>query len=213
MKKILWVLPLLLCLAQPAWAGWNEGVAAYQRKDYPTAIKEWRPLAEQGNDRAQYNLGAMHEGGLGVAQDYEQALHWYRKAAAQGNPMAQNNLGQMHQKGWGVSRSYQEAARWYQKAAEQGYVKAQTHLGIMYYLGRGVPKDYVNAFMWLSLAAAQGDKRAREYRNRVAGMMSPAQLMQAGRQASERKPSPNPPDTAQKMNRPSPVHKEWGNAL
>ncbi len=38
-----------LGLTAPAWAGLDEGVAAYQRGDYATALREWRPLAEQGN--------------------------------------------------------------------------------------------------------------------------------------------------------------------
>ena len=37
-----------LGLTAPAWAGWDEGLAAYQRGDYATAIREWRPLAERG---------------------------------------------------------------------------------------------------------------------------------------------------------------------
>ncbi len=39
---------ITLGLTAPAWAGWDEGLAAYQRGDYATAIREWRPLAERG---------------------------------------------------------------------------------------------------------------------------------------------------------------------
>jgi TPR repeat protein len=35
--------------------------AAYQRGDYPTALRLIRPLAEQGNAVAQFNLGLMYE--------------------------------------------------------------------------------------------------------------------------------------------------------
>ncbi len=54
-----------LGLTAPAWAGFDEGMAAYQRGDYATAIREWRPLAEQGHAEAQYNLGLMYDIGLG----------------------------------------------------------------------------------------------------------------------------------------------------
>ncbi len=37
---------ITLGLTAPAWAGWNEGLAAYERGDYATALREWRPLAE-----------------------------------------------------------------------------------------------------------------------------------------------------------------------
>ena len=41
-----------LGLTAPAWAGWDEAVAAYKRADYATALREWRPLAEQGDASA-----------------------------------------------------------------------------------------------------------------------------------------------------------------
>jgi TPR repeat protein len=40
--------------------------------------------AEQGNARAQNNLGYMYENGQGVPTDYAAAALWYGKAAAQG---------------------------------------------------------------------------------------------------------------------------------
>ncbi len=46
-----------LGLTAPAWAGWDEAVAAYKQADYATALREWRPLTEQGHDIAQINLG------------------------------------------------------------------------------------------------------------------------------------------------------------
>ncbi len=39
----------ILGLTAPAWAGFDEGEAAFKRGDYATALREWRPLAEQGN--------------------------------------------------------------------------------------------------------------------------------------------------------------------
>ncbi len=69
---------LLVVLAAPAWAGWDEGVAAYDRGDYATAYREWKPLAEQGHSVAQYNLGSLY---YHAEQDYENATKWLRKAA------------------------------------------------------------------------------------------------------------------------------------
>ena len=70
-----------LGLTAPAWAGLDEGVAAYHRGDYATALREWRPLAKQGNAKAQYHLGVMYSKGEGVPQDNAKALQWWRKAA------------------------------------------------------------------------------------------------------------------------------------
>ena len=73
----------------------DKGLAALQRGDHAAALKEWRPLAEQGNALAQSALGLMYYEGRGVTRDYLEAVEWYRKAAEQGNAWAQNNLGVM----------------------------------------------------------------------------------------------------------------------
>ena len=75
-----------LGLTAPAWAGLDEGVAAYDRGDYAAALREFRPLAEQGNAKAQNNLGLMYVGGLGVPQDYVQAHMWLDLAASRYPP-------------------------------------------------------------------------------------------------------------------------------
>ena len=47
-----------LGLTAPAWAGLDEGAAAYKRGDYATALREWRPLAEQGSANAHVQCGS-----------------------------------------------------------------------------------------------------------------------------------------------------------
>ena len=74
---------------------YNEGLAAHQAGDYNTALKEWRPLAEQGNAITQYNLALMYKNGEGIAEDNVEAVKWYKRAAEQGYASAQNNLGNM----------------------------------------------------------------------------------------------------------------------
>ncbi len=98
-----------LGLTAPGWAGLDEGVAAYKRGDYATALREWRPLAEQGHAKAQNNLGFMYRKGRGVPQDYAKAMKWYSKAAAQGDTIAQNILGNMYYEGRGVLQDDAEA--------------------------------------------------------------------------------------------------------
>jgi hypothetical protein len=83
----------IICLAAPAWADYEAGLGAYERGDYATALREWRPLAEQGIADAQFNLGQLYANGQGVPQDYVRARQWYEKAAVQGEVLAQFNLG------------------------------------------------------------------------------------------------------------------------
>ncbi len=61
-------------------------MAAYQRGDYATAIRELRLLCEQGNANAQFSLGAMYRNGLGVPQDDGKAHMWYNLAASKYPP-------------------------------------------------------------------------------------------------------------------------------
>jgi TPR repeat protein len=110
----------------------EDGRAAYEKGDYATAMRLLRPLAEQGDARAQFNLGIMYSEGQGVPQDYGTAVGWYRKAAEHGHASAQFNLGIMYAEGHGVPQDYGTAVGWYRKAAEQGDADAQYNLGIMY---------------------------------------------------------------------------------
>ncbi len=61
-------------LATPTWADFQAGRDAYKRGDYDTALKEWRPLAEQGDAQAQFQLGVKYDEGQGVAQDIREAV-------------------------------------------------------------------------------------------------------------------------------------------
>jgi uncharacterized protein len=72
---ILPVLLLTLLVGNPASsADFQKGVTAYKSGDYATALREWRPLAKQGNLSAQYLLGVMYRKGKGVPQDYTTAV-------------------------------------------------------------------------------------------------------------------------------------------
>jgi hypothetical protein len=65
-------------------ADFQKGLTAYKSGDYSTALREWKPLAKQGNVSAQYNLGVMYDQGKGVSQDYKTAAKWFTLAANQG---------------------------------------------------------------------------------------------------------------------------------
>jgi len=82
----------ILALAVPARAGpFEDGLAAYDQGDYATALRLWRPLAEQGDTLAQSNLGVMYEFGLSVPQDIVQAHMWFDLAVEHGNERARIN--------------------------------------------------------------------------------------------------------------------------
>ncbi len=152
---------LVAILSVPAWAGFDEGMSAYERGDYATALREWRPLAEQGDAPAQNFLGFMYAYGLRVPQDNAEAVKWYRKAADQGHAEAQFNLGRMYAYGEGVPQDNAEAVKWYRKAADQGHAEVQYNLGFMYDNGLRVPQDYAEAVKWYRKATGQGNASAQ----------------------------------------------------
>ena len=71
------------------------GFDAYNRGDYALALREFTPLAEQGDADAQFNLGLMYRNGEGVQQDHKESAKWFRRAAEQGHAGAQSRLGFM----------------------------------------------------------------------------------------------------------------------
>ncbi len=139
----------------------EDASAAYLRGDYATAYRLIKPLAEQGNAKAQFNLGVMYHNGHGVPQDYTEAMKWYQKAAEQALADANYNLGVMHHNGEGVPQDDTEAMKWFRKAAEQGYAKAQYNLGSIYHKGESIPQDYTEALKWYKKAAEQGHADAQ----------------------------------------------------
>jgi hypothetical protein len=61
-------------------------------EDDAEAVERYRKAAEQGDAKAQNNLGAMYGKGKGVPQDDAEAVKWFRLAAEQGLAAAKRNL-------------------------------------------------------------------------------------------------------------------------
>src|SRR6266403_6113941 len=102
-SKIFALLILTSCFGRPMAAGPVEDAAlALSRGDYATGLRIIRPLAEQGDARAQYNLGVSYDQGWGVRQDAAEAVKWYRLSAGQGYSLAQQNLGDIYASGRGM---------------------------------------------------------------------------------------------------------------
>ena len=81
--KLLSAMALGLMLAGPVLAqDIDKGFSAYKAKDWATAVDNFRPLAEQGDAQAQYNLALMYANGEGIPQDNQTAHMWFNIAAA-----------------------------------------------------------------------------------------------------------------------------------
>lgn len=147
---------LFLALCLPVLADLAAGERALKSGDYATALKEFLPLANQGNTAAQYDLSLMYRHGLGVQQDYKEVHRWSRLAADHGNVDAQISLAEDYGLGLGLPQDRKESGRWYRLAADQGNAHAQSVLGGMYEFGEGVSQNYKEAVLLYRLAADQG---------------------------------------------------------
>ena len=163
----------------------QKGYTAYKSGDYATALREWTPLAEQGNATAQALLGVLYANGKGVPKNEETAVKWYKLAAEQGYAVAQYYLGQMYDEGKGVPQNYKTAVKWHKLAAKQGNAEAQVNLGAMYAYGMGVLTDYVYAHMWGNIAAKNGNENGGKLRDFAAKPMTPSQRETAKKLARE----------------------------
>jgi uncharacterized protein len=187
--------------------GW--GVA----RDNAEAVNWFRRAADQDFMPAQNNLGDMYITGLGVP-NYGEAVKWFRLAAEQDSPYAQNILGIVYEHGLSVQQSYADAFSWYRRAANRVYDSSQLtlmhspqyDLAAMYASGRGVSKDNVQAYMWFTLAARLGDvgspeplgvtlfgaskETALEQRDKVAALMTSAEIAEGEKLAREWSPRP-----------------------
>jgi len=144
---------LLVCPVVPAWANYQAGMDANNRGDYATALREWRPLAEQGDARAQFDLGLLYENGDGVPRDYAKAHQWYEKSAAQGGAKAQFYLGMQCAFGEGGPLDLVQAHMWFSLAAGNGHAAATVYRN-----------DLARQMTPAQIAEAQ--KRAREWKSK-----------------------------------------------
>ena len=177
------LLALLLAMPSVSVADYVAGVRAYIGGDYATAMREWRPLAEQGDRAAQYKLGQLYFRGKGVEQDYAAAARWHLLAAGQGDVTSMKLLAEDYTLGRGLPQDLAEAARWHQRLAELGQDKAMATLGQMHADGRGVPRDLVAAHMWMNLAANGKIPGAKGQRDEIARELTDEQIREAWRKA------------------------------
>jgi clan AA aspartic protease (TIGR02281 family) len=173
--------PLIALVTIAAAEPLSDGVNAYARKEYATAKRILRPLAERGSAIAQFYLGLAYERGKSVSESEAEAVSWFRKAAEHGLAASQAALGTRYFIGWGVPQSYAEAMNWSLKAAKQGNPSAQAILGTIYESGYGVPQNFILAYMWFTVSAHDPDFEPGTRRNLdgIARHLAPAQILAA----------------------------------
>ncbi|OAN44675.1 hypothetical protein A6A04_07545 [Paramagnetospirillum marisnigri] len=151
-------LALLLSLAASpsAQAGFNEGMAAFQKRDWATAANEFRPLADKGNAAAQARLGhILFQGLLGNRDDVE-ALRLINASASAGDAFGQHLLGNAYFFGRGVPKDPATALVWYGRAADKDQPESLHALGEIHFNGLGVGKNEARGIEYYTRAADKG---------------------------------------------------------
>lgn len=159
-------------------------------RNYKEALAWFRLAGRNGDALAQHAAGMMYQKGEGVEQHFAKAAQWYRRAAKQGLFLSESALGRLYLLGKGVTQNYSTAFACFRSAAEDRDEEAQYNLAMMYAMGQGVEVNLTLAHMWINLAIAQGerDKSAIDLRNELEQVISPEQVAEAQKLASEWKP-------------------------
>ena len=138
-------------------------------QDYGRAIFWFEKSAENGVPNAQYNLGVLHQEGLGVEKDARAALGWYEKAAQLGHPQAMYNLGIAYVEGQGTEKNPARGVAFFKQAANAGIAEAAYNLGAVYESNLAGPADLARAEEWYETAANEGHDGAKAALARLSG--------------------------------------------
>lgn len=157
--RFLFVFALLFCHANSMFAqkyDYKYVDYLYESKDYIKLKSYLKPLAQQGDPRALYEMGKLYANGWGCLRNVNEAAFWYERAAEKGHPFAENTLGCLYEF---QLKNLEKAFHWYQKAAEHYYLPAVFGVAKSYHLGVGTKRDLQKAFYWYKEGANKGEIR------------------------------------------------------
>jgi hypothetical protein len=120
-------------------------------------IRWLRKAADQGDVRAQMQLGSSYARGDGIDKDLSQAEKWLRRAADQGDVTSHFQLATIYY----AQRRFGEAAHAVRYAADRDMPEAQVFLATLYRQGQGVSVSPQESTRWLRRAANQGNADAQ----------------------------------------------------
>jgi len=140
----------------------GKGVA----RDYKKAAKIFEPLAQAGDERAQWELGRIlcfPSDITGLQRDFKRAAKLFEQSAAKGHPGGQRDYGIMLYFGDGVKRDRKHAVELLEPLAQEGFDEAMYFAGLCYYHGGdGLARDMEKAIKYLEDAAKKGHPEAEE---------------------------------------------------
>jgi len=118
-------------MQEPARRIYVQGMELVKRKQLADAVPFFQQASEQGNRRAQYQLGLLYARGDGVQKNLMKARELLHKAAMQGHPKAQFYLAQMYVFGDGGEKDNIKATMWFWLATTLGDRFSRDSLRVM----------------------------------------------------------------------------------
>jgi uncharacterized protein len=102
----------------------QDGLDAYNKRDFKKALMILEPLAWQGKTEAQFILGQIYH----KKNHWKQSFMWHLVAAKKGHAISQRYLGFTYHDGKGVKEDVIMALGWYKQAVKNGDPKAQGYI-------------------------------------------------------------------------------------
>ena len=119
LTKVRWSLVALMMIMSGAFSiakaadDMVESFDAASAGNFKEAVSIWEDLAAVGDPQAQFNLGLMYHGGLGLPRDEYKAVKLYQQAAEGGYSAAQVYLVVGYEEGWfGLPQDSGKAYYW-----------------------------------------------------------------------------------------------------
>jgi len=148
----------------PGLTEYQNGMKELNAKNYKPAMEFLQKSANQGNPSAAYQLGLIHEKGMGMwFADEKEALKWYTMAAKLNSPDALYKLGLFSENGnGGMKQDNTAAGNYYHEAAKFNHPDALVKMAQKYDTGSdGVGMDEAKAMEYYLRAAQRGHVEAQ----------------------------------------------------
>jgi TPR repeat protein len=175
--------------------------------DSSGAAQWYRKAADQGDAKAQLQLGVMYANGEGVLKDYTEAFVWIKQSAEQGCLDAQVQLGLIYANGDAATKddivspssissapsSYAVRSSALPKNSGTGFglfavpeaVSRESLKREILQYGHGVPKDEIEALAWFNIAAITGHETAVIHRADLENHLGQQSILTAQQRSKE----------------------------
>ena len=109
------------------------------------SVENLEKLANQGNVKANYELGIRYYQGIGTEVNYQKAITHFERALNAGYNKASYYLGMIYYNGKGIGTDYQKAKQYFEMSEADNNVFSSYYLGKLYYWGDGVEQNIERA--------------------------------------------------------------------